>query len=145
MGAPIAVTPLVTAVETRANTISNVEVYESKVPDTVPTISADDLRVRPYIVHYPAAGQPGIEEDLEGRDIDLAWTFQLTCVAGRRDDALALIDAVTAKFQMWWPDLEGLTFSRCRQLNDPGPIRRDDAEFPPRYWLPLVYGLPVGY
>jgi len=137
---------LANTVATRLATLTGVTNYRAEVDETPPTISDEDLRVRPYTVLYPSAGSPGLEEDLEGRDVDLVWTFQISCVAGNSTDADNLIDRVTALFEHWFITVDtGLTGGRCKQLNDPGPNRCDKAETPPRFWSPLVYGVQIGF
>lgn len=145
---------LVAALEARA-TIPNVTTYVRKVglvlgeddPVPPPTISADDLRVRPYLVIYPSPGGPGSDERLGGDIVDLATTFQLTCATGDESAIDPFVDIVTDLFDEWRPVLpapyENVILGRCRLLNDPGPARRDDDESPSRFWTPLIYGLLV--
>lgn len=137
---------LTDAVDARAKTIPHITVYRRNITSTPPTVGPQDLRVRPYVVQHPSAGTPGPEEDLVGDVVDLVTTFQLTCVAGDKIAADYLVDLVSARFERWSPNLDaGLTVGRCRQVNDPGPARRDDAVTPPRFWTPLVYAVAIGF
>lgn len=138
---------LVEAYLARAAEIANVTVYLRQVATEPPTIGPDDLRVKPYVVLYPSPGVPGPDERLGGDRVGLADTLQITCAAGEEKALDLLVDAVSAKYEEWRPVLpspyEQLQLGRCRQLNDPGPTRRDDEERPARFWTPLVYGLVV--
>jgi hypothetical protein len=137
---------LVDALAARA-TIPNVTVYKRLVAPAPPTISANDLRVKPYVVLHPSAGVTGPDERLGGDRVGLAETFQLSCVAGEEKALDLLVDAITARFDEWRPALAApydvVVLGRCRMLNDPGPSRRDDDVAPPRFWTPLIYGLVV--
>ena len=136
---------IATSAKTLLETIGNVGIYRGKPPDKLPTIDDDDLRVKPHVVIYAGGGGPAEDVDLEGAEVDHNWTCQLSCVAGRESDALQLIEAVQVRFERWQPTITAYSTGRCRQLNDPGPLRRDDKQGePPRYWLPLAYGLAVG-
>lgn len=139
---PITRKTLIDDVVANANTIPNVTVYNGGITSTPPTISADDLRVRPYVVAYAGAGRPGFDQRLAGNDTGLAWGFQLKCVTGRPEDLDPLIDAVTARFQLWRPTAgTSRELTRARQVNDPPPAQEDEAETPPRFWTALVYQL----
>ena len=136
--------PMADAAEALLETIGNVGIYRGKPPDDLPTIAPDDLRVKPHVIIYAGDGGPLEDLDLEGKDVDYDWACQLSCVAGRESDALQLITAVQVRFERWQPTITAYSTGRCRQLNKPGPLRRDDSPMPSRYWLPLAYGLAVG-
>lgn len=137
---------LANTVEARVKTLTGVTVYRGEITSTPPTISADNLRVKPYVILHSASGRPGPEEDLCGDDADLVWSFQLKCVAGYSTDCDGLVDRVAALFERWWIPIDSaLTSSRCRQLNDLGIANRDDDVSPPRFWFPLVYVIHLGY
>jgi len=135
-----AVIPNVTTYVRKVGTLANGQTLNP------PTISSNDLRVKPYIVLYPSPGIPGPDERLGGDRVGLGETFQLSCVVGEEKAIDLLIDAVTSRFDEWRPVLpapyDTLPIGRTRLLNDVMP-RPDEDEKPPRYWVPLVYGLVV--
>lgn len=137
---------LVEALAARA-AITNVTVYVRQVAASPPTVSTEDLRVKPYVVLYPSAGVAGPDTRLGGDRVGLAESFQITCVAGEEKALDLLTEAVANRFEEWRPTLaapyDTVVLGRARQLNDSGPNQRDDDVKPPRFWTPLVYGLLV--
>lgn len=138
------------AVMARLGTIANLSTYRGEVPATPPTISTDDLRVKPYAVFYPTGGLPGFDPRLGGDSNGLSWKFQITCVSGRESDVEQLVDVVANKFELWTlvPNLDVMPadlrfIGRCRQINDPPPAQRDDAPTPARFWSALLYEIPL--
>lgn len=118
--------------------IPNLSIYPGEVEKTPPTISADDLRVKPYIVLHPSPGYPSLDVRLDGTHVGLTWGFQITCVSGISFDVLSIVDVVDAALDGWRPDP---SMGRCR-LNpdvDPGPVRSDIGQTPTRFWIPLLY------
>jgi hypothetical protein len=139
---------LADAVEDRLATIPNLQHYRGSVPTTPPTISSDDLRVKPYVVLFPGAGMPGSDPRLAGDSNGLGWSFQLTCVSGRQTDVEQLVDVVTNAFELWTlipnpPLTDGRVVGRCRQINDPGTPVPDKGQTPPRFFTALIYRIPL--
>lgn len=95
----------------------------------------DDRAVHAYTVLYASAGQ-ALTNRLGSGASGLAWTFQVTCVGGDDIRALWCVDTVRAAFTG-----RRLRNGRLRELGDPGPVRRDDDETPPRYYLPLTFAV----
>src|SRR5699024_10848151 len=123
----------------RLETVSLATSYRGEVPQTPALIPDGSQRVQPYMVFYASPGRPGSEETLEWTTPGLAFQFQVTCVSGHAPDVISLVDRVSAVYEGWLPQLSGASGGRCRQLNDPGPVRRSDSPVPPRFWLPLIY------
>lgn len=144
-------------VDARLKEIANLTVYLRRVghvigtPDDVPppTVSENDLRVRPYVVQHPSPGRAWPNRRLVGYETGIGWTTQLTCVTGDEEGLGPLVDAVSARFDNWLPTFAAphadKPARRFRLLNDPGPSQRDEDVRPPRYWVPLIYQLPVGH
>ena len=140
---------VVAAVDTRLREIPNLQVYLRRVGyvlgedvDRPPAkISPTDQRVRPYVTQHPSVGSP-LEERLGGHQNGLLWSAQITCVVGDETALEPLVDAVTARLDMWRP-FDGLGRLRVPVGFDPGPSRRDDDESPSRYWVPLQYQLAL--
>lgn len=77
-------------------------------PADPPTKTADDLRVKPYFVLFPGAGEPGIEDSVGGSAdtfVDLDWPIAITAAAGDITDLLALVDRIHNRFFRWSPGL----------------------------------------
>jgi hypothetical protein len=127
--------------------LPNVSRFLRQIDAELPTVGENDLRVKPYTVLYPSAGAGGYDVRLGGDMVGLGTSFQITCAAGEEKAVDLLVDAVTARFDEWRPQLPApydlMPIGRCRLLNDPGPAQRDDDESPARFWTPLVYGLLV--
>lgn len=142
MGA-IPLKTMVAAIKTQA-TIPNVTTYLRQPAPAPPTINADDLRVKPYLVIHPSPGGPSEDARLGGEVVGKNFSFQLTCAVGDETALEVLIDAVTSRFDEWHPVLPSpydvLPIGRFRLLNDVGPSRRDQDIKPPRFWVPLIYG-----
>lgn len=139
---------LADAAMARLATIANLTVYRGAVPKTPPTISVDDLRVKPYVVLFPGGGMPGADPRLAGDSNGFDWTFKLTCVSGRETDIEQLVDLVTDKFELWSlvpsPTLADLrVIGRCRQINDPEYPVPDMSQTPLRFFTPLIYRIPL--
>ena len=95
--------------------------------------------VHAYCVFYPGAGLAhGITLD-QAPDL-LDWTFQVTCVGGDRVRALWCIGKVRAALTGTWLSVAGRQLE-IREVADTGSLKRDDDETPPRFWLPLMYGV----
>ena len=114
-----------------------------------PTISPDDMRVRPYAVIYPSPGSDGPDERLDQTLTGIVWRPQVTLVAGDETALDLVVDAVTQRLDSWRPTFsaphDDIEVGRLRKPPgfDPGPSRRDDDIAPARYWTPLQYVLPV--
>lgn len=156
MSAGVPLSVWVPAIVERA-TIANVTTYLREVGRVAgvdqdvppPTISDDDLRVRPYIVVYPSPGGPSGDVRFDGSTVGKSGSFQLTCVVGDESALDVLLDVVLARFDDWRPVLpapyDGLPIGRCRLISDVGPSRRDDAETPTRFWVPLIYSNTINH
>lgn len=128
---------LATATEARLRTIQNVTGYRGKVDPSPPTISATDLRVRPYWVLQTGPGQPN-DARMTGDLVGVDWAFKVTVAAGRPEDLDQLFDAVDATLNGWLPFAET---SRCWQDVDytPGTALWDTDVTPARVFLPLQF------
>lgn len=139
---PITRKALADDVVANARLIPNITVFKGRIDSTPPTISPNDLRVRPYILATMMAGRPGIDQRLAGNDTGLAWGFQLTCVVGIPDNLDQLVDAISARFELWRPPAgDSRALTRARQVNDPPSAQEDAAETPARFWTALIYQL----
>lgn len=135
-------TALVQAVTARV-TVPNVTFYLVTVPQTPPTISADDLRVRPYVTLHPGGGLPSTDRNQADDVVEHAWTFQLNVVAGDPRAVAPMADLFAGRLEGWQP-VDDPEVGRCRQLVDLGNALTDHAVAPPRFWLPLIYQVAVG-
>lgn len=151
-GVPLRV--LEQVVDARLKEIANVTVYLRQVGHVLgspsvtdpPTISADDLRVRPYVVQHPSPGSRGTDQRLAGMVVDRRWSTQLTCVVGDAEALGPLVDAVEGKFNEWRPVLPApynvtVMPSWFTRSFDPGPSQKDDDITPSRFYVPLIYDL----
>lgn len=131
---------LATAVYARLQTIANATGYWGTVDPAPPTMSALDLRVRPYWVLHTGGGRHGggrISGDVDER----VFSFQVSAVTGDFSALPKLVDALEATLLGWRPFP---TSGRCRPPlgYDPGPARVDRGETLPRSFLPLLFEIP---
>lgn len=132
-------TQLATLTEARLRTLPNVAGYLNTLPETPPTISADDLRVRPYWVLHTGAGQAA-DRRTSGDIAGLTWGFKLDAVVGDPAHFAPLVDALDTLLSGWRP-LADVDTSRCwlDDTVDPGEARTDRSQTPPRIWTPLYF------
>lgn len=119
------------------------KVYESEPPATPPTISDNDLRVKPYLVFHPGSGAPSLEESqCDDAALGIDWTFQVTCVSGIASDVPTLVDAVDALIDHWQPISQAScgVFKQISNFN----VMKERGETPARYVMPLIYRVPFG-
>ena len=129
----------------RLKQIENASHFVGQIPQTPPTVSAEDLRVLPYDVLWFGAGAPGDEQALAGGvqdDTTLRW--MITAASGDPDWTLKLVDLIDALFNGWEPVIAGASVGTCVQDFDPGPIVPGTGFSPTRYYLQLPYRLQVG-
>lgn len=72
-------------------------------PQTPPTKSDTDLRVKPYFLYTPALRSPGPDPTLGGCDTGGLFRFSITAVGGDVDDLLALVDRIENRLLRWVP------------------------------------------
>lgn len=123
--------------EARLRTIENIAGYRGDVNPPPPTISATDLRVRPYWVLHTGPGRPD-DERMTGDLAGTEWAFKLTAAAGRPEDLDRLFDVIDATLAGWRPFP---STSRCWQDADytPDTALWDRDVTPPRVFLPLRF------
>jgi hypothetical protein len=116
-------------------------------PADPPTKTADDLRVKPYFILFPGAGEPGTEESAAGSAdtfVDLDWPIQITAAAGDIDDLLGLVDRIHNRFFRWSPGKLGTdVFTghlRVPPSYRPG-VLTDKTVTPYRLYVPLLFQL----
>lgn len=111
-------------------------VYDAYVPDTPPRDS--DGVIHGYAVLYVGAGPtPPVNLAHDHGDTDMP--FQVTVAAGDAVRALRAVDKVLDLMLGWRPTIAGRTLAPVRADSDSGPLRRDDAITPPRFYLPLMF------
>lgn len=121
-----------------AEALPNVTVYPGEAPSTPPPLSANDPRVKPYIVYWPDTGHHGFDPgdtELGGGHLDLVYTPQFTCVAGYQTACTNLIDWVDAALNGWRPPVPA-DWSAGPMRVPPGyttRITREDDITPPRF------------
>lgn len=134
---------LASATKARLDAIAGMSKYVSEAPKTPPTLGANDPRVAPYLVFHPGGGSPLLEESqCDDEPLGLEWTFQVTVASGDPNDLPTLIDAVTGQLQHWQP-LDRAGCGRCKQISN-FVVMKDEGETPPRFFIPLVFRVPLG-
>jgi hypothetical protein len=120
------------------DSISNLLVFDGRVP-TLDTADRDDEgRAKPYAVLYPNAGQVRTSDRHAYTALDLYAGFQVTCAAGTPRGALWVVDQVRAR--LTGKRLLGASEGFCKEVSDPGPLRiDDDVPSDLRWFLPLQY------
>lgn len=121
-------------------TVTNVNHFRGEVASAPPL--DPDGRVHAYDVFYPGAGWRASNRLGAGLN-RLEWTFQVTCVGGDDNRCLWCVDKVRAMLTGARIQLDGARPGRIRELGDRGPVIRDDDVNPPRYFLPLDFGVYV--
>lgn len=129
-----------------------VTVFDGEIPDpppllTIPGTSTPDPsgRVAPYVVHFGGIGRPIVETDVAETVDELDWPLHLLCVAGFRDDVLALVDRMHSWLFRWSPDIDGVAVGSLEPPlgYEPPPPRRIDTVQPIRFEVPLQYRLTI--
>lgn len=155
---PISRRALAGAVAARAVGVTNATGYFGQIgemnglpgvtdtPADPPTKAAGDLRVKPYFVVFPGAGEPGNEDSVGGPTdafVDLDWPIQITAAAGDIDDLLGLVDRIHDRFFRWSPGLLGAVLTG--HLAVPAGYRpgvlTDKTVTPYRLYVPLLFQL----
>ncbi len=126
-------------------TKGNVPVYDGVIPQTPPTISAQDPRVLPYIAWWGGADdrQTSAEPlDPTGRD-DVTWTGRLTVAAGAVEHLSPVVQAMTSGLHLWPIPLDNASTSllRVAYLSE---RRIDRAETPSRLYRLLELSARAG-
>jgi hypothetical protein len=155
---PISRRALATAVATRAVGITNATGYLGQIsaltglpgventPADPPTKGNGDLRVKPYFILFPGAGEPGTEDSTAGSAdtfVDLDWPIGITAAAGDIDDLLALVDRIHNRFFRWTPGTLGDVLTghlRVPPGYRPG-VLTDKTVTPYRLYVPLLFQL----
>jgi hypothetical protein len=136
----VAVRTLADQVWALQQAITNVNHYRGNVASNPPL--DPDGKVHAYAVLYAGAGRA-----FGGRMVaapgQTDWTFQVTCVGGDDNRALWCVDKIRAALTGAPLAVSGTSAGRIRELTNPGPVRRDDDVSPPRYYLPLLFGVHV--
>lgn len=118
--------------------VTNVNHYRGVV-DTSPPKDPDG-KVHAHTVFYPGAGRQVATRSC-ATPAALAWSFQITCVGGDDNRCLWCVDKVrTGLADATVAD--GYLIRPVRDA-DPGPVRRDDDTEPPRFYLPLLFGVYI--
>lgn len=148
--APVSRRLVVGAIAARLQTVTNATGYYGQVGRLLTgqtghepeTKSATDLRIQPYFVLFPGAGNDGPDPDLGDCNVDLTLAVQVTAVAGDIEDLLALVDRVDAVLHRWSPIIPAHVSGRMER--PPGfapPVLPDRAYAPERLFVPLQYVL----
>jgi hypothetical protein len=116
-------------------------VYDGEVDPEPPVMADGTGRVKPYAVVYGSSGTPHPEEFNPLAVVDLDWLVQVTVAGGYQPDTLQAVHGVRGLLEGRLMVLSGITCGPLTQVNDPGPVRRDDDEVPPRYFSPLQFQL----
>jgi hypothetical protein len=132
---------LANAVLASLQTLPGVTVYDGEVGTAPPVVADGTGRVKPYAVVYGTPGQPHPEDFNALVAADLDWMVQVTVAGGYQPDTLQAVHAVRLLLQGAVMVVAGVTCGPLMQVNDPGPLRRDDAEVPPRFYSPLQFQL----
>jgi hypothetical protein len=131
---------------TAAVPAAGVFVYRGEVKDSsgnpsTPPVDPDAL-VHPHLIFYPSSGRVPFER-LGGGLLNVNWGFQVTCVGGDENRCMWAVDKVRAALLCKRITLDGAQSGQVYEDADAGPVRRDDAEQPPRYFVPLLFGLRI--
>jgi hypothetical protein len=136
--APEGVTPTVPA--------SGVFVYRGEVKDTAGNPASPpndpDSRTHAHAIFYPSPGRVPFER-LGGGMLNVNWGFQVTCVGGDENRCMWAVDKVRAALLCKRITLDGAQSGQVYEDADAGPVRRDDSVQPPRYFVPLLFGLRI--
>jgi hypothetical protein len=132
---------LTDAVLVLLRTLPDVTVYDGEVDPEPPVIDDGTNRILPYAVVYATPGQPRIEELSLVAPTDLDWTVQVTVAGGYQPDTLQAIHRVRLLLEGRAMTVAGTSCGMLAQVNNPGPITRDDDIQPPRFYSPLAYQL----
>jgi hypothetical protein len=129
------------AVVTALTGTPGLTVYDGEVDPEPPVMADGTGRVRPYAVVYGSPGQPHPEEFNPLVVVDLDWMVQVTVAGGYQPDTLQAIHSVRSLLEGRVIIVSGIICGPLTQVNDPGSIRRDDDEVPPRFYSPLQFQL----
>jgi hypothetical protein len=121
---------------TLIDNVTNVDAFDAE--DPAPTFDGDG-RVHAYAVYYPSPGWAHALLGCGGTD-SLDWTFQVTCVGGDRTRALWCVSKIRAALTGQRVSIGGQLLT-IQEIGNPGPIRRDDNETPPRFYAPLTFAV----
>lgn len=127
----------------RLEAIANLSVYLSSPPKTPPPIGPNDPRVRPYAVLHAGSGAPTDETNQGDEVLDLEWGFQVTCVVGIPEDLPTVVDNVTDRLERWQPIAEP-SCGVCKQISNFDTPFTDNGQSPVRFFIPLIYRVPLG-
>lgn len=117
---------------------AGVNTYDAEVPRQPP--ADPDGRVASYAVLYYSPGRR-YASAMDGRQVSLDGTFQVTCVGGNPTRALWCVDQVITQLAGAAVTVDGAP-RRIRVVeDDPGTVRRDDDVTPPRHYVPLRFRL----
>lgn len=119
----------------RLAAIASIDTYDGEPPASPPY--DPDGRVRNYAVLYGSAGRL-FNTGLDGDQRSLTAYCQVTCIGGDHARTLECVDAVRAGV------LGAVTVDGVRRViraseEDPGPVRSNPADWPPRHYLPLEF------
>lgn len=117
---------------------AGVNTYDGEVPKSPPT--DEDGRVSSYAVLYYSPGRR-YASSMEGRQVSIDGTFQVTCVGGDPTRALWAVDRVIDTLTAAVVTIDGVQRRIRLDEIDPGTVRRDDDVTPPRHYVPLRFRL----
>lgn len=120
--------------------ITGINAFDGVVPNT--PAKDPDGTVHAYAVYYPSAGRrtSGRLNAVPGK---LTWSFQVTCVGGDRNRCLRCVSKVTTALTGERLDLFDGYSGQIREPGDVGPVRVDRDVAPPRFYLPLLFGVHI--
>lgn len=121
----------------RLRAIADIDAYDGEMPASLPT--EQDGRVRSYAVLYGSAGTL-FATALTGDQLSLTGYCQVTCVGGDHARTLECVDAVRAGL-LGSVTVDGKTRVIRALEEDPGPVRTNEAVWPPRHYVPLEFQL----
>lgn len=123
--------------------VTGVNTYDGEFVDangnTVQVPRDADGRVHPYAVYYPSPGWAHALLACGGTD-SLDWTFQVTCAAGTRTQALWCVSKIRGALSGKRLTIRDQGLLIHEELN-PGSVRRDDKLDPPRFYVPLLFAV----
>lgn len=120
------------------NGVAGLTAYDGEVPNDPPIDALG--RVEAYAVLYAGAGRL-YASSLTGTQVSLDAGFQVTCAGGDPTVALWCVGKVRTALVGHAVTIGGVTRYVWAREEDAGPIRRDDAKTPPRFYLPLQFVL----
>lgn len=116
--------------------------YDGEIPQDDPPPADLDGRVHGHAILYTGPGHLHATA-LCDTPRDMTWTGQVTAVGGDPNRCMWAVAKIRAALTGVRLTVAGAQSGLLVETGDPGPARRDDEPSPPRFYVPLPYGLDL--